>query len=92
MEEQTPINPVTIQTNYGTYKCNIGPVMDKAGITISQMHRLTGINYDIVKKYYTDQVIRMDKDVMARISYVLTLHGIDCSNLLEYIPPTKNNN
>ncbi len=45
----------------------------------------------IVKKYYNDQVIRVDKDVFARLSYVLSKQGIDPASLFEYIPPKKDN-
>lgn len=75
--------------NYGRYKCNVGKAMDEAGISISKMRKLTGLNHEIVKKYYEDQILRVDKDVFAKISYVLLLHQADISNLLEYIPPIK---
>jgi len=66
--------------------------MDKVGISISKMRKLTGLNHEIVKKYYEDKIIRIDKDVFARISYVLMLYGIDPKDLLEYIPPQKKMN
>ena len=42
----------------------------------------------MVKKYYYDTVTRIDKDVLARMAHILSLHGIDTSNLIEY----KNSN
>ena len=68
---------------------NYGKAMDEAGISISRMRQLTGLNHEIVKKYYEDSVIRLDKDVLARIAYILILHGVDINNLIEYIPPQK---
>lgn len=74
---------------YGTYKCNVGKAMNNAKISISKMAKLTGLNYDIIKKYYVDQIQRIDKGVLSKISYVLIQCGTDISNLVEYIPPTK---
>ena len=75
--------------NYGNYNCNVGKIMDQAGISISKMGQLTGLNHDIVKKYYSDQIQRIDKDVISKISYVLIQYGQDISNIIEYIPPKK---
>lgn len=63
--------------------------MDSVGITISKMRKLTGLNHEIVKKYYDDQVIRIDKDVFARLTYILSLHGIKPETLIEYVSPKK---
>lgn len=75
--------------DYGKYVCNVGKAMDKAKISISKMRKLTGLNHEIVKKYYNDQVVRVDKDVFARLSYVLSKQGINPDTLFEYIPPKK---
>lgn len=75
--------------DYGKYACNVGSAMDRAGISISKMGQLTGLNHDIVKKYYNDQIQRIDKDVLSKISYVLIQYGQDVSNIVEYIPPKK---
>ena len=74
--------------NYGKFVCHVGKVMDEAGISITKMRKLTGLNHDVVKKYYYDTVTRIDKDVLARMAHILSLHGIDTSNLIEY----KNSN
>lgn len=63
--------------------------MDSVGLSVSKMRKLTGLNHEIVKKYYADQVVRIDKDVFARITYILSLYGISSDNLLEYVPPKK---
>lgn len=75
--------------DYGKYACNVGNLMDKAGVSVSKMGRLTGLNHDIVKKYYADQIQRIDKEVLSKIAYVLTQLGQDVSNIVEYIPPAK---
>ena len=92
MERSNKIDILDMLGNYGYYKCNIGKAMDKVGISISKMRRLTGLNHEIVKKYYEDRVVRIDKDVFTRMSYVLSAYGIDSKDLLEYIPPEKKMN
>lgn len=75
--------------NYGNYSCNVGKLMDEAGISISKMGRLTGLNHDIVKKYYNDQIQRIDKEVLAKITYVLMQYGLDTNHVIEYNPPKE---
>lgn len=89
MIRENRIAVLDVLGNYGHYTCNVGKAMDEAGISISRMRQLTGLNHEIVKKYYEDSVIRLDKDVLARIAYILILHGVDINNLIEYIPPQK---
>lgn len=63
--------------------------MDNAGISISKMRKLTGMNHEVVKNYYEDNVIRIYKEILARIANVLQLHGANIDNLVEYIPQKK---
>ncbi len=90
MENNNGINALDMFINYGHYECHVGRAMDKAHISISKMRKLTGLNHEIVKKYYEDKIIRIDKDVLARISYVLLQVGIDPNDLVEYVPPINN--
>ena len=92
MKKDNKIDILDVLGSYGNYVCNIGKAMDKAGISISKMRKLTGLNHEIVKKYYEDTIVRIDKDVFARITYILMLHGIDPKTLLVYVPPTKKMN
>ena len=52
MEKHSKLDILEMLGNYGHYECNVGKAMDKAGISISKMKRLTGLNHEIVKKYY----------------------------------------
>lgn len=80
---------IEILGDYGHYVCKVGEAMDKVGLSITKMRKLTGLNHEIVKKYYEDSIVRIDKDVFARISFVLMNHGINPNELLEYIPANK---
>ena len=46
----------------------------------------------LLKKYYEDRIVRIDKDVLARITCVLVACGIDPKEIIEYIPPEKKMN
>lgn len=92
MEKNNRIDILEMLGDYGYYVCNVGKAMDQAGISISKMRKLTGLNHEIVKKYYEDKIIRIDKDVLARITYVLVAYGIEPYELVEYIPPKKKMN
>ena len=92
MEKQNKLDILEMLGNYGHYVCNVGQAMDKAGISISKMRRLTGLNHEIVKKYYEDRVVRIDNDVLSRITYVLVACGIDPKDIVEYVPPEKKMN
>ena len=92
MERSNNIAMLDMFGNYGHYVCNLKEAMDKAGISVSKMRKLTGLHHEIVKKYYDDKVVRVDKDVLARMAFVLIAYGIDIKNLIEYIPPEKKMN
>lgn len=69
-------------TNYGKIESNLKEVMNKKNITIYQLCRLTGLKYEVVKKYYYNTITRYDSDVVAKFCYVL-----DCnvSDIISYI-------
>ncbi len=77
--------------DYGKYTYKVGDSMDRAGISILKMEQLTVLNHDIVKKYYNNQIQRIDKDVLSKTSYVLLQYGQDISNIVEYILREKKN-
>ena len=89
MKNKNYLNILDISSNYGHYTCHIKEAMDKAGISISKMRKLTGLNHEIVKKYYEDKIIRIDKDVLSRITFILLSYGLDIKDLIEYVPPKK---
>ena len=89
MLKKERINMIEILGNYGHYICKVGAAMYKAGISVTKMRKLTGINHEIVKKYYEDSIVRIDKDVLARIAFVLKDYGIDPNDLFEYIPSNE---
>ncbi len=73
--------------NYGKVNIVINKIMDKKGITIYRMSKITGLKHQTIKGYYNNEPLtRVDLDVLARMCFVL-----DCkiSDVLEY---NKNEN
>ena len=68
--------------DYGKINIIISKMMDRKGITVYKMSKLTGLKHQTIKGYYNnDPLTRVDLDVLARMCYVL-----DCkiSDVLEY--------
>lgn len=67
--------------NYGKIKFNIKDTMKKKNITRNKLAKLTGATYNVINRYYNNDISRLDLDVLARICYVL-----DCrvSDIITY--------
>jgi len=68
-------------TNYGKIDCKLKKIMDKKHLSMYKLIRLSGLKYEVVSKYYYNNVTRYDADVLAKICYIL-----DCnpSDLITY--------
>ena len=79
---------VTSQTReYGVVKVKLAALMDWRGITRNRLRTLTGIKYDVIDRYYKNEVVSMvDMDFLAKVCYVL-----DCrvEDVLEYEKPAE---
>ena len=73
-------------TTYGKTQCYLKNIMGKRKISMYKLIRLTGLKYEVISKYYYNNVYRYDADVLAKLCYVL-----DCkiSDIIEYIPNIK---
>lgn len=68
--------------SYGKVRITVSKLMDKYGISLYQMAKLTNLKYTTIKSYYCNAPItRVDLDVIAKMCYVL-----DCNiqDILEY--------
>ena len=67
--------------NYGKVEFNIRKIMKEKNITRNKLSVLTGATYNVINRYYNNDITRLDLDVLARICYVL-----DCqiSDIIEY--------
>ena len=72
---------------YGKIEIKLSYIMDKYGISIYQMTKLTGLKHTTVKSYYTNSPLtRIDLDIVSKFCYVL---NCKIEDIIEYIPPTS---
>jgi putative transcriptional regulator len=76
---------------YGKIQLRLKEIMDKKKMTRNYLARATNTRFEVINKWYNNEVEKMDLDILARICYVL-----DCkpSSLLKYEdnkskPPVK---
>ena len=50
-------------------------------MTVFQLARIADIRYDVIRKYYNNEIIRYDSNVLARICYSL---NCDVSEVIKY--------
>ena len=74
-------NGIFVLRNYGKIKIDIKTIMDKKNITRNKLSVLTGATYNVINRYYNNNISRVDLDVLARICYVLECN---VSDVLEY--------
>lgn len=69
---------------YGRINIKLKEYIDKRGITRNYICQATNTRYEVINKWYNNEVERMDLDVLARICYAL-----DCSpeDIIEYDKP-----
>ena len=70
-------------TKYGMVSSSLRKVLENKKMSVHLLCRLTGLKYDVVKKYYYNSIQRYDAEVVAKFCYVL-----DCavSDLITYNP------
>ena len=66
--------------NYGKIEFTINKIMKK-NITRNKLSVLTGTDYNVINRYYNNNITRLDLDILARICFVL-----DCNvnDIIEY--------
>ena len=77
------VKTVCLDTNYGEYQLCILNILREKNISIYKLSNLTGIKYDVIYNYCYNKMQRYDRDILAKICYVL-----DCkeTDLITYIP------
>ena len=74
-------NGIYVLKNYGKINFNIRNIMKEKNITRNKLAKLTGATYNVINRYYKNDISRLDLDVLARICYVL---DCDVSDIIEY--------
>ena len=72
---------VNFETNYGEFELNLDYLMLKNKISNYKLCVLTGIRYEVIVRYRLNLMQRYDRDVLAKIWYVL---DCKCDELITY--------
>ena len=71
-------------SSYGNISIHLKDLLDKKGITRYRLAKLADTRFEVVEKWYSGTVERVDCDVLARFCYIL-----DCkvSDIIKYHIP-----
>lgn len=64
-------NNVYVLKNYGKVEITLKDVLEKKEISRNKLCTMIATNYDLVNRYYNNKVIRIDLDIIARMSSAL---------------------
>jgi putative transcriptional regulator len=70
-----------IGTEFGFVYCDLKSIMIKKHISIYKLSKLTGLKYEVIVRYYSNNITKYDSYVLAKLCFVL-----ECSinDLLKY--------
>ena len=70
--------------DYGSIKYDIKPIMKKRNLSKNQIVKKTGLHHQVIERYINDSVTRFDREVLAKLCYVL-----DCKleDIITYVKP-----
>ena len=74
-------NTVKMTKDYGKIKLRLRELMDKKGVTRNNLARKVDVRFEVIDRWYSGDIEKMDLDILARICFVM-----DCSvkDILEY--------
>ena len=77
------IKQIATICEYGKIKVNLKSLMEEKGLTRCQLAKITNTRFEVVNKWYSGEVERIDSDVLARFCYTLNCRVED---ILKYTP------
>jgi len=86
MAETKKGKDVLQELDFGQVELRLKELLAEKNVSRSMLSKQTGLRYDLVMRYYNNELERYDRTVIGKICYCL-----DCnvSDLLCYIPPKK---
>lgn len=74
-------NLVYVLENFGKIDIKLKELLTKKGISRNKLCNMMGTNYDLITRYYRNEVTRIDLEIIAKICFVL-----DCNitDILKY--------
>ena len=77
---------VLMYRDYGEIVFDLKKVMDKKGLTVNYVVKRTGLHHQIVRRYYEGTAMRYDKEILAKICFVI---DCDLEDIMYYKKPRK---
>lgn len=71
---------------FGTIRIHLKEIMESQNISINKLSFRAEMQRTQLKKYYRNEVQRLDIAVLTRLCYAL---NCDLHDLIEYVPPDK---
>ena len=68
--------------SYGVIKTRLKEIMEEKGITRYRLAKLADTRFEVVEKWCSGSIERIDTDVLARFCYILRCN---VSDIIEYI-------
>ena len=78
-----------LNNNFGYIRLNLKYIMDKNNISINQLHRITNVRYEVIRKYYNGDCFWIDLTLLAKLCYVFKCN---INDLLIYECKSTNSN
>ena len=72
---------VVTVNEYGKIELRLKEIMEKKKMTRNYLARATNTRFEVINKWYNNEVEKMDLDILARICYVLDFKP---SSLIKY--------
>ncbi len=63
--------------DYGKISLHLKEIMDNKKITRNYLARVSNTRFEVINKWYNNEVEKMDLDILARICYVLECSPAD---------------
>ncbi|KAI4442612.1 helix-turn-helix transcriptional regulator [Schaedlerella arabinosiphila] len=71
---------------YGEIKIHLSELIEKREVSLNQLSFRTEMQRSQLRSYRNNKIQRLDIDILKRLCYVL---DCDLTDLIEYIPPKK---
>ena len=78
------MNSVIVYVDYGDIHFDIKTMMKKRNLTKTMLAKRTGLHHQIIDRYYEKSISRYDKDVLAKICFILEC---ELSDIMYYEKP-----
>lgn len=75
------IKPVLTIQDYGRIEVKLREIMERKKLSRYQLSKLCNTRFEVIDKWYSGTVERLDSDVLARLCFTLGCHVAD---ILEY--------